>query len=993
MQTADGVESFLVDGAVVTSGGNFVRFSIPTVLSTLLNGIAIDDRFIFAITAPVVSVFTGNAEPINWSFGVSNATGSTVPPHFTGNAESITWSFGISNATGSATIPGVSGNAEPINWSFGVSQATGTATAAAPSSVLTLGVIGVDAWEGAILLPSELIDGGVEAYFRFFTLLGNSPQMRLAATATGDPEGIGPRFTSEVEGYVEAFTFSTDLTDTYTIPGPDYPTNQFRDPTEPYFWTPPPGMQGLSVWLGNRLTSVITLTIGRSEEPTAFTGQASPISWSFGISNATGTTVPPHFTGNAEIIQWSFGISNATGSTVPLHFTGDAESINWSFGVSNATGTTVPPHFTGDAESINWSFGVSNATGTTVPLHFTGQASPITWSFGISNATGTTSTLIFTGQATPINWSFGISAATGSTVPTPKIAFDFEYPVATTTLALIKITPVVLELSDSDDTGLDVAAKALIDASSASIIYADANRGGTQTPGDIDANSDLTIGPDGTLITRIRILDSGTRININDNDLPNALNLSTFFGLSDTESEWTLYIQTLDGVVSSNQLKSMSNNFANFVFTGDDATFLNSIVSGERLIFKIAQLGALVPEIIEFDFTYLAAMATVAVTSRLTDHENIEISFAYPVAMATAAVTKITPPQQFEEIEIDTTYQVLQTAIALTKRQVDMEQIAFDFQYRVPITVVSLVKNFSKPLFGFKCDNESYIVGFCATGSTWLACIQGKRLIGFLHSYEASTTTVAIRKIEVQDPKAPLYDVFKDFSLVEPRIDKVLTQYRESEKLLSMYRVYLRQIEIVAQVLENIAQVFNIERAVGDQLTLLGRRMGWPREQTLCAREPVFGFTGGKTTTTPIAGFCQPFSTWSHCGTTRARNYTMTDNYTYRKFLKVRRYQMLFLYSLKYVRLAVKELWGDSADVIRIKENEIIVATGRLLNTDELSIIALYARVLPIFPTMQVKIHLGGSNVFGFGEGYDGFCNAAEWLCPLDPEPYKCVGD
>ena len=381
MQTADGVESFLVDGAVVTSGGNFVRFSIPTVLSTLLNGIAIDDRFIFAITTPMVSVFTGNAEPIEWSFGVSNATGSTVPPHFTGNAESITWSFGISNATGSATIAGVSGNAEPINWSFGVSQATGTATAAAPSSVLTLGVIGVDAWEGAILLPSELIDGGVEAYFRFFTLLGNSPQMRLAATATGDPEGIGPRFTSEVEGYVEAFTFSTGPTDTYTIPGPDYSTNQFRDPTEPYFWTPPPGMQGLSTWLGNRLTSAITLTIGRSEEPTAFTGQANPISWSFGISNATGTTVPPHFTGDAESIGWSFGISNATGTTVPPHFVGNAEPINWSFGISNTTGSTVPPHFTGDAESINWSFGISNATGTTVPLHFTGNAEPINWSF------------------------------------------------------------------------------------------------------------------------------------------------------------------------------------------------------------------------------------------------------------------------------------------------------------------------------------------------------------------------------------------------------------------------------------------------------------------------------------------------------------------------------------------------------------------------------------------------------------------------------------
>ena len=65
VQTLDGVESFEVDGAISTSGSNFIRFNIPSALSTLLNGISIGDRFIFAITAPVVSAFTGDAEPIN----------------------------------------------------------------------------------------------------------------------------------------------------------------------------------------------------------------------------------------------------------------------------------------------------------------------------------------------------------------------------------------------------------------------------------------------------------------------------------------------------------------------------------------------------------------------------------------------------------------------------------------------------------------------------------------------------------------------------------------------------------------------------------------------------------------------------------------------------------------------------------------------------------------------------------------------------------------
>ena len=98
------------------------------------------------------------------------------------------------------------GNASPISWSLGVSQATGMAGVEI-SSILNLGVIGISPWQGAILLPPELIDGGVVAYFRYLGGSGVSIQMRLAATTTGDPEGEGPRFTAAVEGYVGAFVF------------------------------------------------------------------------------------------------------------------------------------------------------------------------------------------------------------------------------------------------------------------------------------------------------------------------------------------------------------------------------------------------------------------------------------------------------------------------------------------------------------------------------------------------------------------------------------------------------------------------------------------------------------------------------------------------------------------------------------------------------------------------------------------------------------------
>ena len=122
----------------------------------------------------------------------------------------------------------------------------------------------------------------------------------------------------------------------------------------------------------------------------------------------------------------------------------------------------------------------------------------------------------------------------------------------------------VLTLDDFNDGGQLVDALALLTAnlSQATRLYIAPERGGTDAPID----GELGIGGAGeTLITRISW--TGTAINLNDNDVPVALILRDWFGNSNTTSQWTMTIQTDEGIVSSNQLGSTGLGFANFNFS------------------------------------------------------------------------------------------------------------------------------------------------------------------------------------------------------------------------------------------------------------------------------------------------------------------------------------------------------------------------------------------------------------------------------------------
>lgn len=78
--------------------------------------------------------------------------------------------------------------------------------------------------------------------------------------------------------------------------------------------------------------------------------------------------------------------------------------------------------------------------------------------------------------------------------------------------------------------------------------------------------------------------------------------------------------------------------------------------------------------------------------------------------------------------------------------------------------------------------------------------------------------------------------------LVENAIDQVMTQYRESPNLLGLLRGALRpQADTVKMVCE-ILDAFDIETATGDQLTIIGKWLGWPRRHCAGRLRTVFGF-------------------------------------------------------------------------------------------------------------------------------------------------------
>lgn len=260
----------------------------------------------------------------------------------------------------------------------------------------------------------------------------------------------------------------------------------------------------------------------------------------------------------------------------------------------------------------------------------------------------------------------------------------------------------------------------------------------------------------------------------------------------------------------------------------------------------------------------------------------------------------------------------------------------------------------------------------------------------------------------------------EDYELVEARINRVLTQYRESPNLLFLLRSHLRQVEIVHQALCDMPEQFDIETAVGDQLTIVGKRLGFPRCHCVCDVQPVYGFDCGDDGRA-VVGACDA-GTWADCGDDGVSEICISDDDIYRSLLKARRYQMLARYSWEDLQAALQTIYGPQARVLDAGRGRVVLGPLRELSALEVSLLQIVPRVLPVAPGIATRWHFGTRPIAGFGEGWGGACELesadggamvnedgeqaetengdqftsgpiyldADWLCEIDVKPYSC---
>lgn len=215
-------------------------------------------------------------------------------------------------------------------------------------------------------------------------------------------------------------------------------------------------------------------------------------------------------------------------------------------------------------------------------------------------------------------------------------------------------------------------------------------------------------------------------------------------------------------------------------------------------------------------------------------------------------------------------------------------------------------------------------------------------------------------------------------ALLESKIDKIADQYRESPNLIGVIRDRLHQPAVLAQLVCQVIPYFDIDTAVGDQLTIIGKALGWPRCHCRGQRRPVFGFECVDECgppVIPIGGFCE--AEWDCGNGPDYIEFCFTDDELYRGFVKARRWAVAGDYTHHGITMAARDVFGPNAVIYEDGAGFIEIAAGRLLTNTEISIAHLYEQCLPIPPGVRLEINHSNGVPFGFGEGWGGFCNGA----------------
>ena len=228
-------------------------------------------------------------------------------------------------------------------------------------------------------------------------------------------------------------------------------------------------------------------------------------------------------------------------------------------------------------------------------------------------------------------------------------------------------------------------------------------------------------------------------------------------------------------------------------------------------------------------------------------------------------------------------------------------------------------------------------------------------------------------------------------ALIEERINRILTQYRESPNLIALIRNGLQEIADAAEYLEAIQTAFDIETSIGDQLTVIGKWLGWPRVHCEGRRPTVFGFecssdgeeTSACSTAVPVAGFCEG-ARWA-CPGYGFEDYEFVDDELYRRYLKARNIKLAGDYSRERLIEAAGLIFDHEVVFVRERPGVVTLCLTRAFTSEELAILALADHVLPIALGVRLEWAQTDGAIFGFGEGWGGLCSSSFYSIVRDP--------
>lgn len=218
-------------------------------------------------------------------------------------------------------------------------------------------------------------------------------------------------------------------------------------------------------------------------------------------------------------------------------------------------------------------------------------------------------------------------------------------------------------------------------------------------------------------------------------------------------------------------------------------------------------------------------------------------------------------------------------------------------------------------------------------------------------------------------------------ALVNARVSRVLTQYRESPNLLGLAGAYLAELTDVMDRADAIPDAFDLDTSTGDQLTLIGRWLGFVRTHREARRAAAFGFARDTFKTAyPVGGFCEGAFFACPSGVDFGAQ-VFDDDAVYRGWLKARRRQINAGLSLKYTRSeltqAAGEIFGASAVVVKEKPGVLTICLTRLFTDAEKRLLRLAGRVMPAPPGVRVEWAHADGVPFGFGDGWGENCTAS----------------